>query len=1370
MILTSLIDPVPPKSDSPSHDLFFIQVSCNKQPLVTAFIDSGANMNLISLKYYQTIAHTVSSSPSQSNNHLIELQTITGQTIKVYKTIYLQLTVGRTMTSTPLIPFYVIDHLPHLKTILLGMYFIREYILEINVATRTLRTKLEPAILIPLLSQQEENNHLMSVVSEAITICLIRSLKLPPHSIAYVKVKSPNKPMISSELVEYLYEPEGRIFLETGVTAANALVTGKDQISVIGLVNNSSRSHQLHAEDRVGTLSVIRPDTNFTLPSSAMINHVMDVPLKQSDQEQEKEFNDTLRSVLNSDRCSLTPSQIKLMRMLITKNRSAFSMHSPLKTTTLTSHRIDTGDNLPVFVPPYRVGPAQTEEISRQTQQMLENNIIRPSDSPYASPVILVKKADGSYRFCIDYRKLNAITKRDVYPLPRIDDMLDALGKAIIFTTFDLESGFWQIPVHPDDIEKTAFNTQQGHYEFRVLPFGLTNAPSTFQRVMDRVLRPHQAYCKVFVDDIIIFSDTVDQHYIHVQNVLTSINNARMTIKLKKCKMGKNEVRFLGHLVSHRTIKPDPEKIAAVKAFPVPTTVVQLQSFIGLVGYYRRFIRQLSTTAEPLYKLLKKNSVWHWTLTHQNAFDKLKTALTSSPLLSLPDFTQTFYLHTDASLSGLGAVLCQKTDEAEHPICYASKTLNAAQRNYTVTEQEALAVVWAVKLFRPYLLGRPFFIVTDHSALKSLFKHKDTSSRLMRMILQLQDYDYTIIHRPGTQNTNADVLSRLPALLERQDTRVHCLVSAVTRSSDNTLPAFHRTGVDPDLVLDPNAYDLERALRESQSNYNHVTEREHEDDEAHSEQIELQDVKNDYYDEDHNSLHITESKHDDTVNMDDDQSHESTPVSAPTTSNSELELMEHNDHGTNRMKNEQRADPLLKPIIQYLETKNLPKDTSSAQQLSGYNTHYKLMNSLLYYDISEGIAPPKNTSRFNLRTRHHEQASTLRIVVPSNMSLPLLQEYHDGPCGAHLGLSKTYDKIGKKYYWPHMYSDIRTYILTCDKCVKRKTRQEYKNLPIGSIPSPSLPFECLGIDILGPLPETNVTHYKYILVIVDHFTRWPFAFPMTNHRAKTIADLLVERVFMEHGFPATLLSDRGTEFLSELMMAVLQIFRVKKLNTSAYHPQTNGMTERFNQTLTIMLTHYVQKYQTDWDRYLPYLLFAYRTAAHASTLQSPFFLVYGREARYPFETLSSQADATDVETECKADDARRYVTDLITRLKLVHDVVKQRDNDAQLAKDERNKEIRDRMPQYAVGSLVLLYTPVVVVNTVKKLTALWRGPYQVLEIMPNRLNYRIQLVNKRGVLIMRSKPLFVHVSRLKQYHRPDSSSIRQSGVEMKPDL
>jgi hypothetical protein len=327
--------------------------------------------------------------------------------------------------------------------------------------------------------------------------------------------------------------------------------------------------------------------------------------------------------------------------------------------------------------------------------------------------------------------------------------------------------------------------------------------------------------------------------------------------------------------------------------------------------------------------------------------------------------------------------------------------------------------------------------------------------------------------------------------------------------------------------------------------------------------------------------------------------------------------------------------------------------------------------------------------------------------------------------------------------------------------VAKKSVQTYRNIPIGSLPSPTHPFESLGIDILGPLPETDTLHNKYVLVIVDHFTRWPFAFALTNARAKTIANILIERVFLEHGFPATLLSDRGSNFLSELMLAVLHIFKVRKLNTSSYHPQTNGMTERFNKTLTTMLAHYVNKYQKDWDRYLPYVLYAYRTAPHAITRYSPFYLLYGREAIYPFDILVRDAKETNIESLCSDDGVRKYVTELATKLGIAYNSVVKGAEEAKCVREEDNRQIY-QMPYYEVGSLVLLYTPSIRPKTVKKLTALWTGPFQVVNVLKNKLNYTIHRVNKSGQMIKTAKSLLVHVSRLKQYHHPNTSIIRQS--------
>lgn len=1337
-----------------------LHVSCNGLKPVNALLDCGANINIITSSYYSSISSSLPPNHECLDYPPIHIETITGGSINVIKAIRIQLSINTMMIST-LITFLVVDQFLNIDTVLLGMNFINDHVNIIDLTSRRITLKEYPHHPISFVENMKSSNihnaipsstptsidsKCESIVDETVLrVQLIRSLKVPPKSSVHIPVRICASGCVTQTPVNvsFLYEPDGVMLRDNDVHASISLVQPRSNVVTIEIINNSPKSMRYQAASIVGYLTKVKIEEHPLLLNSIM--HVKDYPSKQTSLKEREEFDRELESAIKGDKSSLTIDQQKQLTDLIVKNRNAFNIYTTLRTTSVAQHCIDTGSHLPIATPPYRVPPAHREEIERHVSQMLENNVIEPSDSPWASPVLLVKKPDNNYRFCIDYRKLNAITKRDVYPLPRIDDTLDELGTAMIFSTLDLESGFWQIPVHTEDRAKTAFNTPHGHYQFKVLPFGLTNAPSTFQRVMNGVLRKHKRYCLVYIDDIIIFSKNFLEHLTHLQLIFDSIVEAGLTIKMKKCKIAQDEVKFLGHLVSHQTVKPDPQKILAVRSFPAPKTVSELQSFLGLVGYYRRFVPRLASVAQPLYKLLMKGVRWIWGVTQQQSFQELKHSLTSSPILTLPDFTQPFCLQTDASGTGIGAVLAQVIDGKERVISYASKTLNDAQRRYNTTEREALAVVWSVKLFRPYLLGRHFTIHTDHEPLKGQFKNKDTSSRLMRMVLSLQDYEYEIIYRSGRQNANADTMSRLPAFLESRnnsDNKVHYLVAAVTRSNTHSLPVTRRNGIDPDLALDPDAYNLDRAIKESQvldMNASDVKEQQEENnlvDESHGYDIEGEG-------EDMNDVIV------ETDNMINEEKMSDIDVGASPSIQEDLSEM--------NVQTLQRQDEELRPIIQELERGESSKDRTSANPPADYHPAYTLKNGTLYYNTGHHTT--------NASLPENEIKSTddnpIKLVVPKALQASLLKEYHDGSGGAHLAYSKTYEKIKLKYYWSHMTIDIKKYIATCHKCETKKSVQSYRNVPIGSLPIPSRPFESLGIDILGPLPETETRHNKYILVIVDHLTRWPFAFPLTNARAKTIANVLVERVFLEHGFPATLLSDRGSNFLSELMLAVLHIFKVRKLSTSAYHPQTNGMTERFNKTLTTMLAHYVNQYQKDWDRYLPYVLYAYRTAPHAVTKYSPFYLLYGREAIYPFDLLVHDASETNVESLCEDNRVRNYITGLVTKLGIAHNSVIRGAEEARRIREDTNSTMYN-IPHYAVGSQVLLYTPTVKPKTVKKLTALWTGPFQVLEMLSNKLNYRIQRVNKNGQIVRTAKSLLVHVSRLKRYYHPNTSPIRST--------
>lgn len=460
--------------------------------------------------------------------------------------------------------------------------------------------------------------------------------------------------------------------------------------------------------------------------------------------------------------------------------------------TEVLAHKIYLSHDLPIKQKPYRVSPAKLQVIKEQVDDMLKRNIIEPSSSPYAAPVVLVpKKSDPKPRFCVDYRKLNAATHTDSYPLPNIQEILESLAGAKIFTTLDLNSGYWQVKMDSDSCEKTAFVCPYGLFQFKVMPFGLKNAPATFQRLMEIVLGELRGnICFVYLDDIIIYSSSCSQHQHDIQKVLDKLREANLTVNMKKSQFFRTSLKFLGHVVSSDGVAVDTEKSQAVQDFPVPQNLKQLQRFLGMAGWYHRFVPDFSTLTEPLNALKRKGAKFVWTPTCHASFEKLKQHLTSPPILGHPDFNLPFVVYTDASDVGLGAVLAQQTGlGTEQVLAFASRTLNTAERNYSTTEQECLAVVWAIEKWRYYLEGRHFIVVTDHSSLIWVFKTQKPSTRLIRWALRLQEFSFTVEYRKGKYNTVPDALSRAPP--ETECPRVTC--AAVLRSNRDTSSSLHIT-------------------------------------------------------------------------------------------------------------------------------------------------------------------------------------------------------------------------------------------------------------------------------------------------------------------------------------------------------------------------------------------------------------------------------------------------------------------------------------------------------------------------------------------------------------------------------------------------
>ena len=456
----------------------------------------------------------------------------------------------------------------------------------------------------------------------------------------------------------------------------------------------------------------------------------------------------------------LTTAQKSEVSDLLVRNKQLFS-DVPTKTN-VTLHDVDVGSASPIKQHPYRCGPIKQSLMEKEIQYMKENNIIEESNSSWSSPCILVPKPDGSVRFCTDFRKVNSVTKPDTYPLPRIDDYIDKIGSAKLVSTYDLLKGYWQVPLTTRAKEISAFVTPHGLYQYKVLPFGMMNAPATFQRLMNQVIAGLEN-TEVYIDDIVIYSDTWKQHMEHTKALFDRLSQAKLTVNLSKSQIGKAKITFLGHEIGQGEVKPVNAKVEAIAHFPQPQTKKELMRFLGMAGYYRKFCRNFSDVVSPLTNLLAKNTKFVWNEECRLAFEKIQNMLMSAPVLAAPDFDKPFALATDASDVGVGSVLMQEDDcGIMHPVCYFSKKLNHHQMKYSTVEKETLALILSLEHFAVYLESpsKPVVVFTDHNPLTFLSRMKNKNQRLLRWSLALQEFPLEIRHIKGKDNVIADALSR----------------------------------------------------------------------------------------------------------------------------------------------------------------------------------------------------------------------------------------------------------------------------------------------------------------------------------------------------------------------------------------------------------------------------------------------------------------------------------------------------------------------------------------------------------------------------------------------------------------------------------
>ena len=562
---------------------------------------------------------------------------------------------------------------------------------------------------------------------------LLQAVDIPAETVRLVRCHNP----WPSEDV-YFCPEEG---LPTFVSGVPALTSGSEVW--VAIHNHRPEPLRLHTGQTVGTLEIVALADSPPPPPASSQNRQPPVPEH------------------------LSPAQQQQLKALFQEFSDIISQgEDDLGCTPLLQHTIET-EGPPLRQPYRRQNPAVHREEMAQVQQMLSSGVIRPSNSPWASPVVMVKKKDGSLRFCVDFRQLNAATIKDAHPIPRIDDLLDALQGARWFSTLDLKSGYWQVPIQEQDKEKTAFRTSSGQlFEFNQVPFGLCNAPATFSRLMDRVLAGlHWETCLFYLDDIIVFAATWEEHLARLRQVFERLRHAQLKLGAEKCTFAAKEVSYLGHRVTSEGLLSRPYATGGhPRDSPPPPrkTAKKFAHFWASPGTTGDMSRISAAIAEPLHALTRKDAVFHWSPECQDAFDHLKTLLTTSPITAFPDFSLPFRLYTDASTAGLGAILAQVREGKERIICCASRSLNQAEKAYPATKLECLAIVWAVAKFRPYLMSMSFEVYTDHYALQWLKTMRTGSALLHQWSAALEEYDFTVKHHPGKSQTHVDGLSRLP--------------------------------------------------------------------------------------------------------------------------------------------------------------------------------------------------------------------------------------------------------------------------------------------------------------------------------------------------------------------------------------------------------------------------------------------------------------------------------------------------------------------------------------------------------------------------------------------------------------------------------
>lgn len=972
------------------------------------------------------------------------------------------------------------------------------------------------------------------------------------------------------------------------------------------------------------------------------------------------------------------------------------------RSTTVT-HRIDTGDERPVRQRPRRQPQMQFEEMKSQVTNLHKAGIIRPSTSCWGSSVLLVRKKDGKWRMCVDYRELNAKTKNnDPYMLPRIDDTIDSLGRAKFFCCLDLLQGFHQIELDEESKQKTAFITPRmtpSQWEYNCMPFGISGGPATFQRLMDRLLSGLEyRIALAYLDDIIVFGKDAYECVCRLRIVFQRIREAGLKLKAKKCELFRKEILYLGYIISAEGIKTDPKKVEAIRAWQTPRTPRQVQVFLGTMNYYNRFIKDFSETARPLYALTKLTKVkgkYIWTPECEEAYQTLRQKLMEAPIMSYPRDTGLWVLDTDASGYAIGGVLSQMQvqddgTEQEKVIAYGSRTLQGREQRYCTRRRELLAIVYFVKMFRSYIWGRHTLIRTDHASLKYLKTLRDPDDQFARWIEGLEEVDYEIEIRKGTTHANADGLSRLGCAGKK------CICPGVAdlEASGDTRD-FRGLWIALDDKIEwvrssPEASLEEDALPGAESFIAAL----------------LTDA--------------TKS----TIAV-----FRSTELPRETQTPAKLAESRINAFSfaklwtREEMAQEQQADADIGPVYAAMLLGERPawnEISLCSEATKSYFAEWRrleLYRKMLYrrWESLDG------------------SESYWQLLIPHKYQQLMLVKFHDDRAAAHMGKKRALGQLRRRAFWFQMSEDVKLWIQTCDVCQKRKKPGRSPKAPMVSFQTGEV-NERVSLDICGPLLTTKAGN-SYILVVTDQYTKFTRAFPMPNGQAPTVAQYFHTGWICLFGAPRQFHSDRGTNFDGKVVHGLCELFNIEKTRTTPYHPQGDGQVERYNSTMGALLNALVRADVEEWDEYLAYCAYAYNSTKHATTGIEPNLLVFGRHVYMPFDVSVPPSPADEALPQ------NEYVRVVRERLRKAHILARQ--TIGRSAKSiKKYNDRRTHLNHYETGDAVLLkhYTRTPLIG---KLEDRYGDVHYVVDVLSD-VTLRIA---RKG-----EEPKIVHHDKLKPYH------------------